>query len=343
VIPSDLVNCTNLLVNGTNVVVRRFGERNTAMYYVGQRNLLRNGLNWLMPSNGAPSLFWYEENELKQFDMPYSTSYAIVVAIDDYARTNDPEHRVPTGYSHISFMVQNAHELALTLEDLGFPRQHILELYNTNATSGAIDDALYKFWKGGEFAGAGRLFFYFGGHGQTYDATGCLITYDFDKSRPTRTSLLMDDLTGRHFKNVLAHHMLVTIDSCYAGLAIAIPQVLTTHPDAPRTIVPKSLNLIQIETRKPTKAVMVSSSSDEQSLYENGGIFTRALIAGLKGEADTDGDGLIQLDELGPYVREQVAATAKKTGVDQIADWWSTHGHEKGEFIFLRNAKPPGN
>ena len=42
----------------------------------------------------------------------------------------------------------------------------------------------------------------------------------------------------------------------------------------------------------------------------NGGVFTQARIAGLAGNADFNGDGIIEFAELAIYVRQQVGDKA---------------------------------
>jgi uncharacterized caspase-like protein len=56
-------------------------------------------------------------------------------------------------------------------------------------------------------------------------------------------------------------------------------------------------------------AFLLSSKSEEYSLESQGlrqGIFSHYLITGLKGKADTNGDKLVNLDELYNYVYANV-------------------------------------
>jgi uncharacterized caspase-like protein len=57
------------------------------------------------------------------------------------------------------------------------------------------------------------------------------------------------------------------------------------------------------------KIILTASGANEVSAESDElqhGIFTHFLIKGLQGEADSDGDGLITVDEVYTYVSKQV-------------------------------------
>ena len=220
-IPIEFLNQHSLILNNSTVDIGGIGTNKNEIYYLGSQNFLETGLN-VIEAEKKKFLFWFEENKLQRYVVPYTNSFAIISAIDNYDPTGDPAQRRPTGYRQLSVMVEHAKQLAIALQYMGFPKENILELYNEDATSKAITDALTRFWEGGDNSSADRLFFYFGGHGDTFGQSAGLITYDFEPKRPTLTSLLMRDITGRQFENVSAHYFLVAIDSCQAGLALSL-------------------------------------------------------------------------------------------------------------------------
>ena len=65
-------------------------------------------------------------------------------------------------------MVDRVNELADALVQIGFPKEHIIKLYDGEATSEKIENALKEFWDGASHSSADRLLFYFGGHGDGY-------------------------------------------------------------------------------------------------------------------------------------------------------------------------------
>jgi HEAT repeat protein len=338
-VPSELIGVNSLSLNGNKIVVSGLvGDTN--LYYLGSQNFLQEGLNVIATARKR-FLFWSEEKKLKQFASPYSRSYAIIVAIDDYDRKNDPVRHDPSGYPHLSFMVEHAKTLATELQGLGFPKENILQFYNRAATSASINETLERFWQGGDLSQADRLFFYFGGHGDASGQAAYLVTYDFDKRRPTLSSLLMRDITGRHFENVLAHHFLVAIDSCHSGLAL--PQFLSSELDENRLKAFRSLSIIQSETEQPARNIIVSGTGDQKALWENGGIFTQALIAGLGGKADLNQDGIIQFEELALYIKNEVRAKARQTGVVQEPNQWRADHLGRGNVLFIRDSAQLGD
>jgi hypothetical protein len=71
---------------------------------------------------------------------------------------------------------------------------------------------------------------------------------------------------------------------------------------------------------------------------ETGGVFTKALLDGLRGRADYNDDGVIEFGELALYVEQQVTAGASVVGVRQdphsyVAD---AYGGEKILFLLRR-------
>jgi len=75
------------------------------------------------------------------------------------------------------------------------------------------------------------------------------------------------------------------------------------------------------------EAWMVSSRAEEVSVEtdsDGGGIFTRILLAGLRGGADRDHDGEVTFDEAFHHVAEATRARAKSLGVASQSPQWSS-------------------
>jgi len=336
-------------LNGTDVRVRALPGANGPVLLQGNfSGLVQKGVNYLRTTKDE-YIFWQEGKKLIHYQNPYKASYAVLVAIDDYERKADPLKRGPTGYGNRGFMVQRAEELKTTLKSLGFDESRVVTRYNERATSTEIEEVLRSFWPGGSRSDADRVLFYFGGHGdavgrasksptgvQSTDAstqlTGFLVTYDFDKSRPTLTSLLMKDLTGRHAENIRAHHMLVALDACHSGLALYKVLGDDTAKDLETF---KALSVIRNETDSPARNVLVAGRENQSAVWNDGGIFTRALIGGLSGSADSNRDGLIQFTELATYVKNEVAEKAAAKGVKQQAMDYRLDAFGEGSVLFL--------
>jgi hypothetical protein len=320
-------------LNGKLVHFALDSSNNQVRFLGGAKDALRQGLN-VLSTGKQQALLWVEERKLMMYENPYKASYAIVVAIDDYDRKRDASHRGPTGYAALSAMVSNARTLAETLQKLGFTKEHIITLFDEQATSTAIEATLKSFWPGGSAAVADRLLFYFGGHGDKYGNVPYLATYDFEKSRPTLTATLMRDLTERHSQNIQAKHVVFVLDACDSGLTLrglgnseALDQQMRRF---------QALSVIRRDTEQPARNILVAGTGDQQALWQNGGVFTRALIDGLNGAADYNQDGIIQFEELGFYVRNRVTAQAAQAAVRQDPDFRVLDQYGSGRVLFVK-------
>jgi len=278
-------------------------------------------------------IIWRESKRLQLFETPYKNSHAILVAIDDYDRQGDEEKRGKTGFRSLSNMVNRSKELSEVLQKLGFPKENIHELYDSDATTNSVERLLKNFWTGGAYSTADRLIFYFGGHGDLCEDQTILITYDYDSNRPTLSSVGMLELTGRHARNVAAHHMLLVIDSCFSGYSLALGK----DEDIYKSNKFRRLSIIRAEVEQRARNILVAGTGSQEAVWKNGGIFTEALIRGLKGEADQNNDGLFQFFELYGFIKNEVTFRASQTGINQVPIGSRLTAYGTGSIIFWDN------
>ncbi len=134
---------------------------------------------------------------------------------------------------------------------------------------------------------------YFSGHG----LKGSFLPIDFDGFN---NKLLHEDITAI-FKNSRAKYKLCIADACHSGSLLAMrsgsaQSIITSYYE----------KLAQAE---PGTALLLSSKSEETSLESSGlrqGVFSHFLIRGLKGEADSDEDNVVSVQELFNFVYENV-------------------------------------
>ncbi len=97
---------------------------------------------------------------------------------------------------------------------------------------------------------------------------------------------------------VQAKVKIVVLDSCFSGALKAKGAVKA-----------KPIELVQYNVDEPTGSVILTSSSGTELSYESerlkGSIFTYHLVSGLYGQADSNADGLVTIDELYQYVYSQ--------------------------------------
>lgn len=324
---SLLAGKTRVTLNGVDTPVQVDAKDNTVKF-LSEKTDLRQGLNVIDSTR-----FWLEERKLQAYESPYKNSYAIVVAISDYARAADPQKRGRTGFDEVPQMVPEAKKLVTTLQRVGFPAKNILTLFDQNATSDRLEATLQRFWQGGDLANADRLFVYFGGHGSVVDSTPILITYDYDPKRPTTTSFQMQDFVERQSRNLRPHHVLFALDACHAGLTAK--HLGDTNAEKAQFLRFSTLAAIRRDTEPRARNLLVAGTGDQLALYKNGGLFTRALVESLGGGGDLNKDGVIQMEELAFSVRNWVTEHAGREMERQDPDYKILDTYGAGRFMFL--------
>jgi tetratricopeptide (TPR) repeat protein len=288
--------------------------------------------------------YWVENRTLTEFAEPYKRSYAIIVAIDRYDRPGYALGPVPA-YGKLDDMVTSAKALINVLIEDGFPKENIIPIFDADATSKSVQDALADFWAGGRYADADRLFFYFAGHGGKQDIgakkdAGFLVTYDFDPARPTSTSVLMSDFVARQFPYVAAKHFMVAIEACSSGLTIPGARTLTSEDKQKRF---DMLEQVKAAVSQPARDLLVAGTDDQLAHLSDSkshvGLFTQALIDGLSGQADPNKTGIIHFDELAFFVRQRVIPLAAAQGARQVPNSFRATEFGAGEVIFETSAK----
>ncbi len=143
---------------------------------------------------------------------------------------------------------------------------------------------------------------FFSGHGMKDESDNFyLCPVDVDAN-----DLLASGVPGSLFKDFLASvpgKVIAILDGCHSG-------ELGEKKETRKSIARLSENLVRDLINEDVGVVVLSSSrGDEVSLESNEhrqGYFTLALTAGLAGAADQDNDGIVDLRELDPYVKDQV-------------------------------------
>ena len=248
---------------------------------------------------------------------PYRRSWAVIIGIDDYQ--NWPKLR---------YAVNDATAIEQTLvSKFGFKPENIRKLINRDATRQRIMQVL-----GDELSDTGnvshddRVFFFFAGHGATRTTadgrqSGYIIPVDADANNYYSTAISM---TALHEAADLipAKHIYFVMDSCYSGLA------LTRGGGA----FSRDRGYLDEVTRRDARQILTAGGAD-QMVSDDGpdghSVFTWALLQGLDGKADLDGNGVITASELGAYVSPVVAGFSRQTPA-----MGNLIGSEGGEFIF---------
>ena len=242
----------------------------------------------------------------------YGDSYAIVVGIDAYAK-----------WPKLQYAVRDADAIRQTLiNTFGFSADKVFSLRNQEATRAGILAAFHEKLVHANLKKNDRVFFFFAGHGATRKLSsgrdlGYIVPVDSDPNQIASDAIAMTEIQNLA-ESLVAKHVMFVMDACYSGLGL-------TRGGA-------SSNFLRDNAKRIGRQMLTAGGADQ--LVADGGpnghsVFTWALLQGLGGKADLNGDGLITATELAAYIAPAVASVAAQTPA-----FGSLPGSEGGDFIF---------
>lgn len=247
----------------------------------------------------------------------YANSWAVIIGINDYQ-----------SWPKLQYAVNDAKAVAEHLSSkLGFPKEHIITLYDKDATSEKITEVLgYQLADPRVVKENDRVFVFYAGHGATRDlpngkSLGYIIPVDAEAAKFQNRAISMTQLND--FSSMIpAKHIYFVMDSCYSGLALTRAGVS----------VGQSMNYIQQITGRRARQILTAGGADQQ--VSDGGpgghsIFTWTFLQAIEGLADTDNNGYVTASELGTYVAPVVASYSEQTPA-----FGNMVGSEGGDFVF---------
>ena len=251
-----------------------------------------------------------------------NNAVAIVIGIEKYRRS------IPDA----EFATNDAKAVASFLTSvLGFPEANVVTLLNDNASKSDFEKYFEK-WLGNNVEKDSFVFIYYSGHGAPNPKTGeaYLLPYDGDPAFLEQTGYPLERLYSTLDK-LESETILVALDSCFSGAgdrSVIAPGL--------RPIVVKS-KFDEVQSSKI--AVMSAASGSEVSstyIEKRHGLFTYFFLKGLKGYADINEDGNLDVEELYSYIKPQVKIIArKKYNNEQSPQLFGGHNEE----IFLIEAE----
>jgi peptidoglycan/xylan/chitin deacetylase (PgdA/CDA1 family)/uncharacterized caspase-like protein len=248
----------------------------------------------------------------------YRESWAVIVGVNDYQ-----------SWPKLRYAVNDANGVEDTLVNkFGFQHDHIRKLINGDATRQRIMQVLGdEFTDGNKVKREDRVFFFFAGHGATRTFAdgrqiGFLIPVDADRDNYYSTAISMTQLRDAS-DLIAAKHIYFVMDSCYSGLALS---------RGVGSVFARDHTYLEEVTRRVARQILTAGGADQEVADDGPGghsVFTWALLQGLDGKADLDGNGVITASELGAYISPIVASFSKQTPVVG-----NLVGSEGGEFLF---------
>lgn len=230
--------------------------------------------------------------------------FLLAVGIDSYAR-NDLRLR---------YAVADAAAIGAELKRRGrelFRDVVVVPVVDAQATVGGIAAAFARVAR--EAKSHDVFVLYMAGHGATVEGLYHYLPVDIAPSN--LDDVRRDGLAQERLESLLASvpalKSVILLDTCHAG-AFALPGARGLA----------ELSAMDRLRRATGRAIMAASTAQQQALegHEGHGVFTYALLAGLKGAAPTRGqERMITVNDLAQFVGDEVRRITKlRFGVEQI-------------------------
>ena len=267
---------------------------------------------------------------------PFAHSVAVVIGIDHY-RNGIPELRTAANDARRMgelLHTQHGYEL-IALLDSDATLANITTLLTTTLPARIGSDD--------------RVLFYFAGHGVARDGdegpNGYLLPAD--ATRGDDTTYLDMPLVHDALLKLTCRHMLVILDSCFAGAfrwsgtRSFEEDVTVVHQEKYDRFVHDAAWQVITSASQDQRAIDQLSSGALGSRDGNGehSPFALALFDGIAGKSDLipkgEGDGLVTATELYLYLDDTLESAAQAVGRTQTPRLWPLSKHDKGEYVFF--------
>ena len=228
--------------------------------------------------------------------------WAVVIGISEYLHSG-------RGIPALKFAHRDARSFAQFLRSPkggGFEAARVKVLINKEATTVNVRSALFTFLQ--QARKNDLVIVYFAGHGAPEPGRPdnlYLLTYDADPDDFASTAFPMWDMETALKRYIVADRVVVIADACHSG-GVGTGEGLRSAGGG---------NLInaymaKLHETKPGRAIITASEANELSRegreWGEHGDFTYYLLEGLRGQADSDKNGVVSIVEAFSYVQSRV-------------------------------------
>ena len=232
--------------------------------------------------------------ETKATDYVGEQRYALVVGINDYEHSKIPD---------LKNCENDAKEIYKVLTDPnigGVRKENATLLIGKDADLNSVKRGLNDLRK---IPSDSTVFVYYSGHGSKEAGEAFWVTQDAEPGDFAVTALPDSDIR-KFLDRIPSKRVVVMIDACYASA--------TVDPDNKNIL---DLNPVLKQFTGQGQAILSAAGDGEEAIEAadlKHSVFTYHLLAGLKGAADANADGIIVLPELTTYIDNRVADEARK-------------------------------
>jgi hypothetical protein len=244
--------------------------------------------------------------------------HAIVVGINNYQDTGISDLSKARNDAKLVGKIlkeQGEFEQVFVMTDDVDPRNDKDNLYPTKLNIEEKLDSLLRFSEPDDL-----LVFFFSGHGiSDPNENGYLVTVDTVTDKQFNTSLKINDVVQR-LKNKGIKKSLLVLDACRDVL-------YSSKSSSRNSLLEKEYTEAEVSaTFYSTKAGFYSYEDDETDY----GVFTKYLVKGMEGQADSNGDGVVAFSELEQYVQKGVKDWSTRKNKQQ-KPFTRLHGEKTGD------------
>ncbi|MEW6620891.1 MAG: caspase family protein, partial [bacterium] len=152
---------------------------------------------------------------------------------------------------------------------------------------------------------------YLAGHGMGSEGDYYFVPYEavYENRETLKKASLSSEKITSLLEEIPALKSLIILDTCYAGIFAGEMRGMEEKTAIDRLM------------RATGRACLAATTDTQQATegYNGHGVFTYTLLQGIMGMAESKKDGLITIDELSDFVREEVPKiTKKRWGFEQI-------------------------
>lgn len=240
--------------------------------------------------------------------------WAVVIGVGDYDNRSVPKARFAESDADAMYR--------LLTTRAGYPRENVLLLTDKAPEKPTLQNirlALGDFLARKTNRDDMVLIYYAGLGAPELDATSketdglakYLIPRNVQPESLRKTALAMDELPAI-LARIPAERVVLLLDTSYSGTAGG--RTFAPPNTRPRTL---SDQFLERFARSRGRLVITASGPNEVALEPadlGHGLFTYYLLEGLSGKADRNGDGIVTVSELYPYVEDQVERRSRAAG-----------------------------
>ena len=231
----------------------------------------------------------------------YRASWAVVIGINRYTKA-----------PRLNYAVNDAKSVVAAVQQLGFVSDKILLLLDEEATQAEDRATPLRHVTQDDCGGSGPGFLC---RSWTYVLTStgeetkgfCCPWMENPEDLPL-TAIAMEDLR-KIARRIPAKHVLFAVDACYSGFTIT------------RDVSPTKVDALYLEsvTKEPAVQIITAGRKGELVTEEEGhGLFTRRMLQGLTGPADTDQNGIVHGSGAGDLAGESCGAGFTRSAASAI-------------------------